>query len=751
MPTLFASKLFILASAVCAQAAQIPRSVADACPNAKEVESKSITVNGHEVVHQTFSCSDGHLDAEAFSSAISASSIPGLSSLEVRSQVECTTPATICQCGIAGLFVAVDCTCFIDGTLPSESDCETLIGSTGVIASLQGPTFMVQPKNFHVISLNTCSLGFLNLANFTEEFCWDDLGSQGNSLVASGCFGGNIGFTSGYSRARSLKQEQRERRIASCPSLFHVSLSDTDRAILSEPISSIVSNVQSGVWKPLNVLHAYGRKALAVHAQTNCLTEVMLEDADTWARDLDNDKIRKAGPLAGVPVSLKDTCAVAGYDACIGYAAWVGKPVQKDSALVRLLKDAGAIPFVKTAIPTTLLSFESYSGVFGRANNPHNTNYSPGGSSGGEAALLAAGGSRVGIGTDVAGSVRVPAHYSGIYSVRASAGRFPRSGNVTSIPGQEGVPAVYSPMARTLEDLETFWAAVFKMEPWKYDHSVTCLPWRPVELTEKVRFGVMWSDDVVPLSPACKRALQSVVDNLKCSGHEVIDFNAPDPYEGQKIASQLLLADGGETANHPILPFEPNDPGVAVAYFWLRLPRIFQRVYAWWVRYVQRDPVFAGIVEGFHKKTVVEYYKLVAEREAYRAKWHEAWNNAGLDFLLTAPNALPAVPHGGMKTGWKVCGYTFLFNLLDYTAGVQPITRVSASLDALPSPIPAHLTSNAIAKDAFAMYDAAAMDGLPVGVQAVGRRLEEEKVLAGMRLVEKVMRDHQEGYHLLGV
>ncbi|KAL5514372.1 hypothetical protein ACEPAG_2460 [Sanghuangporus baumii] len=197
MPTLLAAKLFILASVICVHAAEIPRSIADACPDAKELESSSISVNGHEVVHQTFTCSDGHLDAEGISSAISSSSVARLSSLEVRSQTECTTPATICQCGIADHFIAVDCTCFIDGTLPSESDCETLIGSTGVIASLQGPTFMVQPKNFHVISLNTCSLGFLNLANFTEEFCWDDLGSQGNSLVASGCFGGNIGFTSG--------------------------------------------------------------------------------------------------------------------------------------------------------------------------------------------------------------------------------------------------------------------------------------------------------------------------------------------------------------------------------------------------------------------------------------------------------------------------------------------------------------------------------------------------------------------------
>ena len=139
-----------------------------------------------------------------------------------------------------------------------------------------------------------------------------------------------------------------------------------------------------------------------------------------------------------------------------------------------MLRDAGAIPFVKTNIPITLLSYESASDIFGRATNPYSKGYAPGGSSGGEAALLALGGSRIGIGTDVAGSVRIPAHYSGIYTIRASAFRFPKTGNMTSMPGQEGVPAVCSPMAKTLEDLETFWKAVFLMKPWTYDHSVNC-------------------------------------------------------------------------------------------------------------------------------------------------------------------------------------------------------------------------------------------------------------------------------------
>jgi len=100
-----------------------------------------------------------------------------------------------------------------------------------------------------------------------------------------------------------------------------------------------------------------------------------------------------------------------------------------DSGLIRCIKDTGAIPFVKTNVPDSLLSFESYNDVWGRTTNPHNKGYSPGGSTGGESALLAAGGSIIGIGiirgfislmsgTDVAGSVRIPAHFCGIYTIK---------------------------------------------------------------------------------------------------------------------------------------------------------------------------------------------------------------------------------------------------------------------------------------------------------------------------------------------
>lgn len=283
------------------------------------------------------------------------------------------------------------------------------------------------------------------------------------------------------------KQTERSHRINQLDPVFRGNLSSREKQILDLSVTSIVNEVHSGRLDPSDVLVAYGKRALDAHRETNCLTEVMISSAQAWAKDCS-----RTGPLSGMPVSFKDTVGVSGWDACVGYSAWVNKPMQNDSGLVRLLRDAGAVPFVKTNVPITLLSFESTSDVFGVTTNPHNTAYSPGGSTGGEAALLAFGGSRIGIGTDVAGSVRCPAHYSGVYTIKASMHRFLKTGNGTSMPGQEGVPAVYSPMTRTLEDLETFWKAIFEMKPWTYDHSVSELEilLMPALLTAESCFSV---------------------------------------------------------------------------------------------------------------------------------------------------------------------------------------------------------------------------------------------------------------------
>ncbi|KAH9896629.1 amidase signature enzyme [Cubamyces lactineus] len=547
-----------------------------------------------------------------------------------------------------------------------------------------------------------------------------------------------------HRRACAAKQREREERIRALPPAYHSPLSATDKQLLACPASEIVARVQAGALAPIDVLLAYGKQALRAHAATNCLTEVLIAKAEAWAQTCNTQ-----GPLAGMPVSVKDTVGVEGEDACIGYSAWVGRPMKKDAALVRLLKDAGAVPFVKTNVPITLLSFESTNDVFGRTTNPHNKDYSPGGSTGGEAALLAYGGSRLGIGTDVAGSVRAPAHFSGIYTIKASMHRFLKSGNTTSMPGQEGIPAVYSPMTRTLEDLEMFWKAVVSMKPWEYDHSCLPIPWREVDLAsgKPIRWAVMWDDGVVTPSPACKRALETVVSELTARGHEVVTLDPPSPYEGLKIGFQLLLAEGAKLSTKPIRWGESNDPGVREARIAFALPRFVKRLYAWYLRYIRHDDTYAGLVENCSEKSVEQYLGLIAQREGYREQWFEKLKNEAIDFVLTVPNALPATPHGGMKSGFKGCGYTFLFNILDYSAGVLPVTHVDKELDALDTKT--FKPRNTIERDMYKMYDPKKMHGLPVGVQIVGKRLEEEKVLEAMKTIEALLKESRKAYTLL--
>lgn len=140
--------------------------------------------------------------------------------------------------------------------------------------------------------------------------------------------------------------------------------------------------------------------------------------------------------------------------------------------------------------------------------------------------------------------------------------------------------------------------------------------------------------------------------------------NPPSPYDGLRIGSSLILADGGTTATAPFHPFETNDAGVEAAVRMMRLPAFLRRLYILYIRYIKRDEVYAGLLDGWHAKKVVDFWKLVAEKESYKQKWWEYWQDQGLDFVLTVPNALPAVPHNGMKEGFAACGYTFLWNVV---------------------------------------------------------------------------------------
>ncbi|KAI1609507.1 amidase signature domain-containing protein [Exophiala viscosa] len=561
-----------------------------------------------------------------------------------------------------------------------------------------------------------------------------------------------------HRRACVIKQRQRDARFESLPDSYKGPLTSKQRSILNAPIASLVGDVHNGTLSPIDILRTYGKTAAIAQERTNCVTELLLPEAESWAKGGD---VNLQGSLAGIPVSLKDSIAVAGFDVSVGYSRHVFKPYQEDGIMVKLLKRAGAIPHVKTALPITLLSFESTNDLWGVAKNPHNPKYSPGGSTGGEGALLALNGSRIGIGSDVAGSVRAPAAWSGINSLRCSTGRWPKMGMNTSMPGQEGIPSVFSPMARTLDDLTYFTKSFIQMKPWEVDYTVHPLPWRQevyaaAASSNKLRVGLMTTDGVVQPSPAIARGLYTTADALRSAGHEVVEIPVSKfpptatPLQGLQIASVLLCADGGKTYKSFFRTGEWNDRGAAQIAFYMSLPKPIKYLWYLWTQYVKRDTVWASLLRYFHPLSAAENWTWVAKRESFRSTWFDWWEKPAqnFDFILCPGNATPALPHGAMHDAVSSCGYTFLWNLLDYTAGIVPVTKVDAHKDRLNNTFRA---ANGVERGAYKHYDSVKMAGLPCAVQVVGRRLTEEKVLGYMKVVEDTLRDAGTVYEHLDV
>lgn len=187
----------------------------------------------------------------------------------------------------------------------------------------------------------------------------------------------------------------------------------------------------------------------------------------------------RPGPLSGVPFSIKDSIEVAGTVCSAGTLGYRNAPKStRDATLVARLRAAGAVPVARTNLPDLLFAFESDNLIFGRTNNPYDHSRTSGGSSGGEAALIASCGSPFGLGSDAAGSVRLPAHYCGIASLKPTSGRLARTGHVPPAGGWIETLWQIGPMARHVEDLQALMPILLGADG--EDHTVIPMPYSDV-------------------------------------------------------------------------------------------------------------------------------------------------------------------------------------------------------------------------------------------------------------------------------
>lgn len=192
------------------------------------------------------------------------------------------------------------------------------------------------------------------------------------------------------------------------------------------------------------------------HAAINAVVARDIDSAMASARATDNMAVEDRGPLQGLPMTIKDTFEVVGMPATCGFPFLAGHMPHKDANAVARLRAAGAVIYGKTNVPTGAFDWQSYNSIYGTTNNPWNTERSPGGSSGGPAAAIAAGFSALELGSDIGGSIRVPSHFCGIYGHKSSYGIVPANGHIPPMPGQilKVEQGVFGPMARSAFDIE---------------------------------------------------------------------------------------------------------------------------------------------------------------------------------------------------------------------------------------------------------------------------------------------------------
>lgn len=205
-----------------------------------------------------------------------------------------------------------------------------------------------------------------------------------------------------------------------------------------------------------------------------------------------------------------------------------------ESEMVKELRSLGAILFCKTSVPPSLMSGETTNHILGYTWNPKNRNLSAGGSSGGEGALIGLKGSPVGLGTDIGGSIRIPASFNGLYGLRPSAGRLAYEGMSNSMDGQNSMLSVVGPISHSIASLKLLVQALLSQDPWLHDPLVHEIPWRheyeqqTIDLINGSRhgsgnlaFGILEHDGQITPHPPVQRAMKIIKETLRRLDHKV--------------------------------------------------------------------------------------------------------------------------------------------------------------------------------------------------------------------------------------
>ena len=494
------------------------------------------------------------------------------------------------------------------------------------------------------------------------------------------------------------------------------------------------------------VVEHFAARLAAVNGQINAVAVDLTESARKGAADLDAALARgeKPGPLAGLPVTIKECFDLAGTASTFGLPARRDIVEQTDDPYVAALRAVGAIPLAKSNVPQLLIYTESDNPLYGRTNNPWNPERSCGGSSGGEAALIAAGASPLGLGNDIGGSLRIPAAFCGIAAIRPTAGRAPDHCAHGLPIGQRAIVSQAGPMARHVEDLALALVVLDRARDPSVDPGPALADPAGVDVS-RLRFATFTDDGEFPVAPAARRAVAEAAQILIAAGATLVEWRPPALSQASDLFFACMSADRGRGFMR-LLRGNQVDPRIRSLLLIGKLPTGLRGVVSFALAAVgQRHS--ARLLRRFASGSADEYWRTVEAMMNWRGDFVrslDAADGGPIDLIICPAYAVPAQRHGASLTMPLPGAYAPLVPVIGFPAGVVPVTRVRAGEES-----EREVTRDAVERTARESERGSA--GLPIAVQVIARPWRDHVALAAMMTIEAAARkepDYPKGPNL---
>ena len=432
-------------------------------------------------------------------------------------------------------------------------------------------------------------------------------------------------------------------------------MSATDDLLFSSA-TSIARSIQSKEMSAVEIAEAHLRRIDEVNLKLNAVVQLAAERAMDEARAADAALARgeSLGPLHGVPITIKDSHDTKGIVSTGGTMGRKDFVPEADATAVARMRAAGAIVLGKTNTPELTLSFETDNLVYGQTNNPYDVGRTPGGSSGGAGAIIAAGGSAMDLGTDTGGSIRVPSAFCGLAGLKPTSGRVPRTGHIVpwGLGGLDSLTTI-GPMARFVEDL---WLAFpIIAGPDGIDPFIHPVPFGDPASVNIAGLRVAFFTDNGTVSPTAEveASVRSAAAAIADSGAEVVeDLPAAITENIDANITSILTADGGAGVRRLV-----DKAGTEQVH-----PRLN--------RFLQAEPI-----------STAEYTALLEHMDAFRSQMLSFMEN--YDAILSPVRPWPALPHGESLTS-EASPANFYTSVFNTTGWPGSVVRVGTSSEGLP-------------------------------------------------------------------